>query len=459
MELHAYQRIGIDWLVSRPNGRGILGDEMGLGKTVQALVAGDRVRKQGQFIHVVCPAFLQEKWQAESRKWNVPNVETYSYEHATKLWETNTALPAGERLVFDEAHYLKTEISTDQRGSPTLTKRTQACLLGAQSWAKQASHVFMLTGTPVESSIVDMLPMLTACWPDCPYLRNQWGQKASIHDLSVAVCNFTFSPRYGHKFQTIRIDKVDQVREMLKGKLLARSADILGDAFPSVTIKYEAIKPEATAELKQAQQQPMMQDALRLIQGGRIKQGWDAKPMSTYRRLMAEAKAPVVAKQLVSEFASGQLDQIVLFAHHRNVITQTAKTLEAAGISVGVIFGDTPMKVRDQRVQAFQAGKIQVILAGIKAGGVGLDLYSANKLAFIEWSSKPSDNNQAIARIRRIGQKRHCYIRFFYAPDGIDDVLVDQRVLALADEREAAISQYQRIAADLVDYETANAPL
>jgi SNF2 family DNA or RNA helicase len=63
----------------------------------------------------------------------------------------------------------------------------------------------------------------------------------------------------------------------------------------------------------------------------------------------------------------------------------------------------------------------------IKAAGVGITLTAANYLILVERSWSPADEDQAIRRIVRIGQRRPTFVRSVTVRDSIDEA--NKRVL------------------------------
>ena len=51
-----------------------------------------------------------------------------------------------------------------------------------------------------------------------------------------------------------------------------------------------------------------------------------------------------------------------------------------------------------------------VFLLSSKAGGCGLNLIGANRLVMFDPDWNPANDDQAMARVWRDGQKKHCFI-------------------------------------------------
>ena len=78
-------------------------------------------------------------------------------------------------------------------------------------------------------------------------------------------------------------------------------------------------------------------------------------------------------------------------------------------------------ETREQVYKNFQEGKIEVLILQFQSGSVGLNLQRANRLIFYSWSFSSGDYQQAIARIKRNGQKNPMEITHLVAEGTIDE--------------------------------------
>ena len=84
------------------------------------------------------------------------------------------------------------------------------------------------------------------------------------------------------------------------------------------------------------------------------------------------------------------------------------------------------MAARKIAIDAFQAGKGEVFLVSLKAGGFGLNLTAADYVVHMDPWWNPAVEDQAADRAHRIGQSRPVTIYRLVARDTIED-----RILAL----------------------------
>lgn len=95
---------------------------------------------------------------------------------------------------------------------------------------------------------------------------------------------------------------------------------------------------------------------------------------------------------------------LVVWGHHREVLTELEQRLRAANRTVASIVGDTSSQERARVVEVFQAGGLDVLVCSITAAGVGITLTRASDVLFVETDWTPALVEQAEDRCHRFGQ-------------------------------------------------------
>lgn len=75
--------------------------------------------------------------------------------------------------------------------------------------------------------------------------------------------------------------------------------------------------------------------------------------------------------------------------------------------------GKTPKNIRHEMIKRFNSEtnrRARVFLISSRAGGQGINLIGANRVIILDTSWNPSNDQQNIFRIFRLGQKKNCYI-------------------------------------------------
>lgn len=78
---------------------------------------------------------------------------------------------------------------------------------------------------------------------------------------------------------------------------------------------------------------------------------------------------------------------------------------------------------RDKTIQDFSKGKKRIMLASLQAGGLGLNLTAASKVILLDLWWNECVENQAFARVYRIGQLINVSVVRFVVNNTVDDQL------------------------------------
>lgn len=137
------------------------------------------------------------------------------------------------------------------------------------------------------------------------------------------------------------------------------------------------------------------------------------------------------------EYVSALVEQgepVVLFAHHRSVLTAIYAALVKDGVRVGTIVGGMSSQDKADVVDAFQNGGLDVLLGNIDAAGTGLTLTASCNVVFAQLPWAPGVYGQACDRVYRIGQDRHVTTHVLNMAEGVSErlwsILVDKAHVA-----------------------------
>jgi SNF2 family DNA or RNA helicase len=125
------------------------------------------------------------------------------------------------------------------------------------------------------------------------------------------------------------------------------------------------------------------------------------------------------------------IDELLEGGHKALVFSQFVKhlklvreLLDRKGINYKYLDGSTPLKKREEAINAFQAGEGDLFLISLKAGGVGLNLTAADYVLHLDPWWNPAVEDQASDRAHRIGQTRPVTILRLVAADTIEEKIV-----------------------------------
>ena len=386
LELYPYQLEGARFLANRR--RALLADRMGLGKTIQAIQAARIINSSNTL--VIGPASSIPNWEAEWQRWGGPGtLEAVSY--SSLIRRKGVAAMVPDVVILDEAHYCK---------NPN-AKRTRAALAVAQN----APCAWLLTGTPMPNNPAELWPAVNALWPEIPAELSikshfQWMQRFCY------VKHTEYGPKpYGVRNGTL-------LRQILERIALRRDLNQVGLELPPLRLDIFRLKKDDVAN------------------GGNFEayeayERTEENYTSTLRRMLGEAKALTVARQIIEEMRDSQYSKIVVLYYHHLVRDTLHQAFEASGLRVTGFDGGTPQGERKAAIDLFQNDpEVHVFLAQQAAAGTAITLTAASEIVLVEPAWSPEDNFQAIARVHRIGQGSPCRARIFAVSGTLDEAIM-----------------------------------
>lgn len=402
-----YQREGCEWLVTHK--RVGLADEQGLGKTVQLIMAADAI--SAQRIVVVAPAKLRATWHRSfeefGRTYAHRKLRVMSYEEATTVFAEvgttkNVRMP--DCIILDEAHYLKDWQS----------QRTQAIYPNCGS-----DYVWPASGTPMPNDPSEL-------WTHFYYLNHRLIPMDMNGPMTPAQWMDKFcrlGKAYGGRRKVLGVKEPERLRELNRLLWKRRTlAQVMPQLPPmregEITVEeagYDSRINSILADMPRETYDRLLIDPTTLPVGD--------EQLSTLRKLLAAAKAPVLAEFVTEELTNNPTEKLVIFAWHKDAIDILKQQLKQ--FRPLVVDGRTnPNKVQ-AHVDAFQTqDEHRVFIGQIKAAGTGLTLTAASNVIFLECSWVPADNEQAQRRILRIGQKATSVLcRYVVLKGSIDEAV------------------------------------
>lgn len=453
-ELFRYQEKAVRKIKKNGLTRVLLADEMGLGKSPQSLVC--RNIWQPQHTVIVAPAVMLGTWEREVEAWStIPatiqiitkgnqksdptaNVTIISYGLAAKhpwLRHTKSLLmgnsPANSHtynsmLILDEAHYLK---NID-------AMRTRAVL---HHLAPFADYLMLLTGTPITKSVMDLYPLVQMCAvPYAPDDRNQHQHQngfPSYHGFAAEYAFRHVTP-WGKGYEYRGLRNKEKLKEVLAPFMIRRKKRYVLRDLPkrSYANVYLSIRDTTSYSSLTAHREAAEQLQNTLNKNGELR---STENYATLRRELGLLKLPAILDWLSNYRLQEPNQPLVIFATHHAVIDSLFQTLtEYWSSPTAIITGETPLHIRQQHIDNFQAGKLKYLICNMQAGGIGVTLTKASTAIFVELDWSPSVIDQCIGRLHRIGQTNPVMVYFLLAERSLDEVVIKvlRRKLDLANQ-------------------------
>ena len=427
-ELRPYQRDGFRWLarLSRWGAGACLADDMGLGKTVQTLALLLDRAPDGPAL-VVAPTSVVANWLDEARRFTPTlNVIAYTGAASSRAGRLENLGPfdvvvttygllqidAGalcaidwHSAVLDEAQAVKNPAAKRARAARELNARFR----------------LVTTGTPIQNSLMDLYSLFGFINP------GMLGSTEHYRRHFVLPVE-----RDGDAAARARL------RRLIAPFVLRRlKTEVLDDLPPRTEITLHVEMSPAEAALYEALRRRAVDDLESLaVRGPGTGEGrleilahlTRLRLACCSPRLVQDAGAPASSK--LASFAE-TLDELLANRHKVLVFSQFVRHLKlieehlaGTGIAYQYLDGSTPAKARAERIAAFQAGRGDVFLISLKAGGTGLNLTAADYVIHMDPWWNPAAEDQASDRAHRIGQTRPVTIYRLVAKGTIEEQIV-----------------------------------
>lgn len=425
--LRPYQKSGVAWLhFLRTHGfGGILADEMGLGKTLQVLAylqsrtqpardheapascAGQPGQGQSPTL-VVCPTSLVWNWAAEARRFT-PRLRVLALQGPEReaLFEQ---IPQADLVVTsyalirrDAGRYRDLEFDTVVLDEAQHIKNRQTQNAQAVK-AIRSRHRLVLTGTPLENSVLDLWSIFDFLMPG--YL----GSAADFRErYELPIARDTQAAAQTRLARRLRPFILRRLKRDVAKDLPARLEQV---AFCELTadqraVYQQVIESSRRAVLEAVGAQGLARSRMVVLNALlRLRQ-----VCCDLRLLRLDGVNPETAsgklalfRELLDEVLDGG-HRVLVFSQFVSMLTLLREHLTAEAIPCCYLDGST--SDRAEVVGRFQRdASVPVFLISLKAGGVGLNLAGADTVIHFDPWWNPAVEDQATDRAHRLGQTR-----------------------------------------------------
>ncbi|KAI8182829.1 Protein CHROMATIN REMODELING 20 [Colletotrichum sp. SAR 10_65] len=103
-------------------------------------------------------------------------------------------------------------------------------------------------------------------------------------------------------------------------------------------------------------------------------------------------------------------DKVLVFTSSIPTMDYLENLLRQQKRKVARLDGSTPINLRQQHIKNFNSGDTQVYLISTTAGGIGLNIYGANRVVLFDFKYNPVNEQQAVGRAYRIGQQKPVFV-------------------------------------------------
>jgi superfamily II DNA or RNA helicase len=411
--LRPYQKQGVAWLqFLRENGfGGILADEMGLGKTLQTLAFLRFVRQKQPGtapMLIVCPTSLVFNWAAEAKKFT-PELKVLTLQgperHAAfaQIEQSDLVITSYALVRRDAERYREFEFDTVVLDEAQHIKNRQTQNAQAVK-AVKSKHRLVLTGTPLENSVLDLWSIFDFLMPGYLGTAKDFRER---YELPIAKSKDAAAQQ--RLSRRLRPFLLRRLKKDVAADLPARIEQVsFSELTPEQRGVYQQVIEASRKEVLDAVgAQGLAKSRLVVLTALlRLRQ-----VCCDLRLLNLDKVDPATASSKLEMF--GELLEEVIDGGHRvlvfsqfvKMLTLLKEKLTEENIEYCYLDGSTIN--RGAVVEKFQQNaSIPVFLISLKAGGVGLNLTGADTVIHFDPWWNPAVEDQATDRAHRIGQTR-----------------------------------------------------
>lgn len=426
-ELRHYQQAGYDWLhfLNEFNFGGCLADDMGLGKTVMTLAFLQKLKEENNQNPslLVLPTSLIFNWANEAGRFT-PDLKILL--HYGPQRELNADHFGEYDLIITSYGVMRIDIDflSQFRFNYVILDESQSIKnprSGNFSAAQKlnARNRLILTGTPLENSVIDLWSQMSFINPgllgDLNGFRKKFqmgvegSDKTLTQSLLARIKPFILrrnkkqvAKELPEKIETVVYSEMSEEQEQLyeETKSVVRN-QILDFKNSGVLKKSNILILQGLTKLRQIANHPSM-----------VKEDFEG----------SSGKANVIIEK-ITEVITDQSKTLIFsqFVKHLNFV---AEELDRRRIPYLYLDGST--KNRQELVDRFQNEDSELIfLISLKAGGTGLNLTAAENVFILDPWWNPAIEAQAIDRVHRIGQTKTVFIYKFITQNTIEEKIVE----------------------------------
>ncbi|XP_018562327.2 ATP-dependent helicase brm isoform X2 [Anoplophora glabripennis] len=466
-QLKEYQIKGLEWLVSLYNNNlnGILADEMGLGKTIQTIALitylMEKKKVNGPFL-IIVPLSTLSNWILEFEKWS-PSVVVVSYKGSPagrrqiqsqmRSTKFNVLLTTYEYVIKDKGVLAKLQWKYMIIDEGHRMKNHHCKLTQVLNTHYLAPHRLLLTGTPLQNKLPELWALLNfllpsifkSCstfeqWFNAPFATT--GEKVELNEE-----------------ETILI--IRRLHKVLRPFLLRRLKKEVESQLPD---KVEYIIKCDMSGLQKVLYKHMQSKGVLLTDGsekGNKGKGGAKALMNTIVQLRKLCNHPFMFPNIEEKYcdhvgiaggvisgpdiyrASGKFElldrilpklkatnhRVLLFCQMTQLMTIMEDYLSWRGFGYLRLDGTTKAEDRGDLLKKFNDKRSEyfLFLLSTRAGGLGLNLQSADTVVIFDSDWNPHQDLQAQDRAHRIGQQNEVRVLRLMTVNS-----VEERILAAA---------------------------
>lgn len=431
--LMKYQIQGLNWILNsfHQERSAVLADEMGLGKTIQviALMASVSLHSPCAWPWlVVVPNSTCPNWRREIKKWapemrvvcyhggKEPQRLAYQYElfpNGAKEMKAHVVIMSYDsaqddhtRSLFRSVQWIGMIVDEGQR-----LKNDENLLYGALR-AMRVPWRLLLTGTPLQNNKRELFNLLQFIDPskNAERLDEQYAEltKDNIGELHEMIKPYFLRRTKANvlKFlppmaQIILPVSMSIVQEKLCKSIMERNPELIRAIFANTKLKSNdrGSLNNILIQLRKCLGHPFLYSGA--VEDKNVDQ-------ETMHRNLVEASAKLVLLEQMFPKLHERGHRVLIFSQFLGMLDIVEDFLTGIGFKYHRLDGSTTSLERQKRIDSFNepGSEYFAFLLSTRAGGVGINLATADTVIILDPDFNPHQDLQALSRAHRIGQKK-----------------------------------------------------
>ncbi|KAF9998140.1 hypothetical protein BGZ79_008188 [Entomortierella chlamydospora] len=447
-QLRDYQLTGLNWmsrLWSR-NENGILADEMGLGKTVQSISIISFLFHQhnlyGPYL-VVVPLSTIGAWQREFERWapdmnmivyigdaasrqTIRDYEFYQKGSTNKI-RFNVLLTTFELVRMDRAELDRIKWTYLAIDEAHRLKNKQSQLHETLKDFHTANRL-LITGTPLQNSVKELIALCNFLMPDkfvdddVEIDMADAEQEAKIRDLHESLKPYMLrrlkkdvEKSLPKKTERILRVELSQLQTHYYKNILTKNFAVLNKGMSG---HGQLSLLNVAMELKKASNHPYLFPNAEVVS--------DRREDQLKGIIMSSGKMVLLDKLLTRLKKDGH--RVLIFSQMVRMLDIMTDYMALRGFAFQRLDGSVGSEARKRSIEHFNApNSIDfVFLLSTRAGGLGINLETADTVIIFDSDWNPQNDLQAMARAHRIGQKNVVNVYRFVSKDTIEEDIIER---------------------------------
>lgn len=443
-EMRDYQVAGLNWLISlHDNGiSGILADEMGLGKTLQTIAFLGYLRfvKHITGPHlIVVPKSTLDNWKREFTRW-IPDIDVLILQGAKE--ERHQLI--NERLVDEKFDVCVTSYEMILREKSHLKKFAWEYIIideahrikNEESSLAQIIRIFssrnrlLITGTPLQNNLHELWALLNFLLPDVfgdAEAFDQWfSSQESDQDTVVQQLHKVLRPfllrRVKSDVEKSLLPKkevnlyigMSEMQVKWYQKLLTKDLDAVNGASGKKESKTRLLN--IVMQLRKCCNHPYLFDGAE-----------PGPPYTTDEHLVFNAAKMVMLDKLLKRMKA-QGSRVLIFSQMSRVLDILEDYSVMRGYQYCRIDGSTAHEDRIAAIDGYNKPGSEkfLFLLTTRAGGLGINLTSADIVVLFDSDWNPQADLQAMDRAHRIGQTKQVVVFRFVTENAVEEKVLER---------------------------------